>query len=333
MRTTKSALTPACNQLAQHADMSGSQTVAACKGEILAWGIICPSVLSRKPKDPRTITAPDEPPGSVHPVQAQGRALMRHSFVGFDLFTGPRRRCRRTGPTPRVGDEDIVLALDARFDPESRRITTNPSATPSARAVKIAPRRAIGSGYRRARARRYHLTPAQCRAQVRQSRKSRPPIVPDGTGGDRISCLIPLCSVGSLRFFGLSRPVPARMNFLCRSIRIQRSINAKRCSAEPFLLYVANRDCAVVSACRNMMLHLFRTSFTSSANPFAAKSILLQFQKFEHRFGRAIRRVPIHNGNSFGLPSVTCLNAIPLCCAPLSTFVVFGSPRTHLTAS
>jgi LTXXQ motif family protein len=29
MRTTKSALTPACNQLAQHADMSGSQTVAA----------------------------------------------------------------------------------------------------------------------------------------------------------------------------------------------------------------------------------------------------------------------------------------------------------------
>src|SRR5277367_3362936 len=139
---------------------------------------------------------------------------MRHSFVGFDLFTGPRRRCQRTGPTPRVGDEDIVLALDAHFDPESRRITTNPSATPSARAVKIAPRRAIGSGYRRARTRRYHLTPAQCRAQVRQSRKSRPPIVPDGTGGGRISCLIPLCSVGSLRFFGLSRPCTCKDEFL-----------------------------------------------------------------------------------------------------------------------
>ena len=59
MRTTKSALTPACNQLAQHAEMSGSQTVAARKGEILAYGIICPSVLSRKPKDPRTIAAPE----------------------------------------------------------------------------------------------------------------------------------------------------------------------------------------------------------------------------------------------------------------------------------
>jgi len=46
-----------------------------------------------------------------------------------------------------------------------------------------------------------------------------------------------------------------------------------------------------------------------------------------HLIFHSIRRIPIYDGNSLGLPSLTCLDAIPLCCA---TFMVFGSPADAL---
>jgi hypothetical protein len=94
------------------------------------------------------------------------------------------------------------------------------------------------------------------------------------------------------------------MNFLCRSISLQRSIKAKRCSAEPLLLSAAKRDCAVVSACRTMMLPLLFGDEHSNHLPLDSLLRAFCYSLFGTSPSRTTRRLQIYDSNCFGLPAV-----------------------------
>src|SRR5260221_10200869 len=62
--------------------------------------------------------SPAASPGSLAQAWGNARANPRDTQLRCDLFARSRRLADGNGPTPCVGDEDIVLALDTRFDPE-----------------------------------------------------------------------------------------------------------------------------------------------------------------------------------------------------------------------